>query len=161
MKNRKMFTNYMALFAEIFDKEVSIALQKVYWQALEAYSDPECEEAFKKIVATSKFFPKPAEIINAIDSLSSPETAPLIAWGTVMASLESGVEPSDPSTKEAIRRVGGWAWLQSQSYDELHWIEKRFIEHYESSGESIKALPMAEGHNLMELMEVSMKKISG
>lgn len=153
MKNRKMFTNYMALFSEIFDKEASIALQKVYWQALENYSDLECEEAFKKIVSTSKFFPKPVEIIAAIPGREAQDALPLTAWGSVMAGLESGREPEDPVTREAIRRVGGWHWLQQQSYDELHWIEKRFIEHYESCRDPTKALPMASDHDVLALLE--------
>jgi hypothetical protein len=53
-----------------------------------------------------------------------------------MSGLECGVIPEDRRIKESIRRIGGWDWLSGQSYDELHWLEKRFLEHFDQIAES-------------------------
>jgi hypothetical protein len=44
--------------------------------------------------------------------------------------------PDDARIQETLRRLGGWAWMQDKSYDDLHWLEKRFIEHFEQITES-------------------------
>lgn len=54
----------MILIGELFDKNLSEELLDIYWQILEAFNDEQCEQAFKKVMASAKFFPKPADILE-------------------------------------------------------------------------------------------------
>jgi hypothetical protein len=138
MKNKKRFAEMMSSLAVLFDKDVSEVLRGIYWQVLKGYSDEEVELAFHQVVASCKFFPKPAEIIQFIKSRKAEENQAnaLESWGMVMSGLECGVIPEDRRIRESIRRIGGWDWLSGQSYDELHWLEKRFLEHFDQIAES-------------------------
>jgi hypothetical protein len=75
----------------------------------------------------------------------------IAAWGSVMGCLEAGRSPKDPKTVEVIRRLGGWTWLQSCSYDELKWQEKRFVEHYSALGDDFDKEQLPEGEGLRQL----------
>ena len=39
MKNEKMFKEWMSLFGEMFDKEISDLLKTAYWKVFEPFSD--------------------------------------------------------------------------------------------------------------------------
>ena len=67
MKDEKMFNNYMATLGEIFDKKLTKVLTNIYFQALSKFSDEQCKVAFEKIISKSKFFPKPAEILEIME----------------------------------------------------------------------------------------------
>lgn len=135
MKNKRKFQEYMAGCSEIFGKELTDTLNGTYWELLKPYSDQQCERAFKKIMTSSKFFPKPVELIDAMKENLELLNAPS-AWGEVMGSLGSGCEPEDPLIRKTIQALGGWSWMSTLTYDELHWMEKRFYEHYSSLSET-------------------------
>lgn len=128
MRNKKLFAEYMTMLGEIYDKEVTKTVIKAYWVCLNPYTDEEVEEAFKEVMTTLKFFPKPVELISIIRRRYSNA---LNAWKEVMVGLESGEKPKDPKTLEVVRRLGGWDYLGRCTYDELHWKEKQFKENYE------------------------------
>lgn len=136
MKNKKMFMEYMTGLGEIFNKEISNILKDVYWKALENYTDEKCEAAFKQVIATCKFFPKPAELIEILQG--SKEDQSIDAWQQVIDALKT-YHPDFPESKPslppeiqfAIDHLGGLDVLATMSYDELKWQEKRFREMYE------------------------------
>ena len=127
MKNKKRFAEIIATLGAVFQREVEKPLVRIYWEVLSKYSDEQIEAACKAALSRCKFFPKPAEIEELIPSgvMSPPE-----AWGAVMEALEFGKESADPQVNEAVRRVGGWGYLKEKTNDELQWISKRFVEHY-------------------------------
>ena len=131
MKDKRKFSEFLTGLGEIFDKEITKTLNKVYWECLKPYTDQECEIAFTKTIANCKFFPRPAEIIENI-----PKTNAFNAWGVVIDALERGEEPQNYAIQETIRRLGGWSWLTRQTYDELVWVEKRFYEYLEVINET-------------------------
>lgn len=68
MDNYELFKKCMAGFGELFEKEISKTLLSIYWDCLENFSDEQCENAFKEVLVTCRFFPKPVEIIEIIES---------------------------------------------------------------------------------------------
>ena len=54
----------MILIGELFDKNLSEELLDIYWQILEPFNDEQCEQAFKKVMASAKWYPKPADILE-------------------------------------------------------------------------------------------------
>jgi hypothetical protein len=128
MKNEQRFGEILGILCICFDKEISEPLLKVYWQIFKNYDQRLVEKAFSKAMTECVFFPKPAEIIRFMRE----DANALEYWGMLMTGLECGKEPNDSKTKEVVRRLGGWERLQTLNYDELHWLEKRFVEHYQS-----------------------------
>ena len=128
MTNRKRFVEMLATLGAVFQKEVDKALTRIYWELFRKYSDEQIEAACKAALSRCKFFPKPAEIEELIPS---GVMSPPAAWGAVMEALEFGRESADPQVNEAVRRVGGWRYLREKTNDELQWISKRFVEHYQ------------------------------
>jgi hypothetical protein len=142
-KDKIRFAQVMAALGEVFDsgRETSALKTEIYFKALERFQIEEIEKASSMLIGTrtTASFPKPAEIIGCIKPKAiESRIDKLEAWGMVMSGLEMGRLPNDNSIQETIRRLGGWNYLQDKSYDELHWIEKRFIEHYEQILESDK-----------------------
>jgi hypothetical protein len=128
MNNKKIFAEYMTVLGEIHGKEISKTLAESYFEILKPYSDNECITAFKLVIKNSKFFPKPAEILELLESknkLSSSE-----AWGKVIDCLTYGRQSENPTISKAISALGGWDYLSKLSYDDLHWQEKRFKEYF-------------------------------
>jgi hypothetical protein len=155
MKNKKLLAEYMAMFGEVYDKEITKTLIKAYWACLAGFTDEQVEDAFKEAVTSLKFFPKPAELISIITRKSNSNTLDAWnAWGEVVGCLDSGEKPRDPKTLETVRRLGGWEHLQLCTYGELVWIEKKFKDNYNNIKEhNLNMLP--EGNNLEKLNQIT------
>jgi len=147
------FSEIMMALAEVFesDGEPSSVKIELYFNAFKDKSIEQITEATGKLLKTRKFssFPKPAEILVLIDGDAGDGA--LLAWGSIMKGLEIDEMPTDPKSQEIIRRIGGWIWLGLQTYDELKWVEKRFVEHWDACpDESILKL---EDGRVAELLE--------
>lgn len=133
MKDKKKFMQFMTGLGETFDKKITDTLKDIYWKALEPFDDEDCEVAFNQLILSCKFFPRPAEFMDILKG--SDKDNALEAWGQVMDCL--GVcNPDNPAKldeniHQAVRAVDGWHSLAEQSYDDLKWTEKRFLEHYQ------------------------------
>jgi len=133
MKNTEMFRNYMTMLGELFDKEISDVLKSAYWQALDPYADIDVEAAFKRLVTTAKFFPKPAEIIEAIRGPQQDRA--VLAWAKVNQAVKdhgpyASVRFDDPAIHSTLELMGGWAQFQDCSLDEWKWRQKEFERLY-------------------------------
>lgn len=137
MTNKKKLNEFLAAMGELYKREISKVLSQVYWQALKDYSNEEVNIAFSRVLSECTFFPVPAEIIKRIPGA---QRAPIEYWGKVISGLECGKMPKEPEVQEVIKYLGGWNWLQTQTYDELIWIEKRFNEYFEVGTDRNKRL---------------------
>ncbi|MBN1225005.1 MAG: hypothetical protein JXB23_17285 [Candidatus Aminicenantes bacterium] len=158
-EDNKRFAAVMAALGEIFDtgRGPTAVKTELYFQALEEFTIEQIELAAKKLIKVREFpsFPKPAEISNII--LESLKPKGLEAWGMVMTGLERGEQPKDAQIRLVIDRLGGWSWLQGRSYDELHWLEKRFIDHFQDvSKNNYLELPISSG---IKKLSEKLKKI--
>ena len=146
-----MFADLMIGLSEVFDGQPSAIKTEMYFNALYEFDIAQVKGAIKEIVRSRTFasFPKPGEIRAAI--IGSTASKGLESWGVVMECLEQGREPENPKVREALRRIGDWSWLMARDYDELKWIEKRFVEHYESLDE--KKMPVLIDGKVVELLE--------
>jgi len=136
MKNKIKFKEFMMGLCEIFDKKFSQTLSDVYWNLLKPFNDNECESAFNQIIATCRFFPKPADFLEILGGTKQDKITD--AWQEVMNALEHyspdfpGSKPKlTPEIHTALRSIGGIDALSRMTYDELQWQEKRFKEAYD------------------------------
>ena len=147
MKNKKTFANFILAIGEMFDKDISQALRDIYWKALEPFSDAQCAKAFNAIILSSRFFPKPVDVIEAIRGTG--ETRAITAWGQVLKAIQAqgayqSVKFSDPVIHSVVEFMEGWPKLCGTLTDELKWKQKEFERLYktmEGRGEHAEYLP--------------------
>lgn len=133
MKDEIKFKEWLSLLAEIYNHQVTSIMASAYWKILEPFTDEQCEGAFNRIIQTAKFFPKPAEIIEAIAGKS--QDLATIAWIKLIETVRrvgpyQSVMFDDPIIHEVIEFMGGWPatgeWLEG----ELKWKQKEFERMY-------------------------------
>jgi len=139
MKNKTKFSEYMSLLCEIHSREISITLAEVYWRILRPYPDQACIKAFEKFIR-SDYFPKPKDLLSAIG-----EDNGIAAWEEVMNHLERGTRSENHKINRVIKILGGWDYIETQTFDSLRWIEKRFLEFYKALPEIVETKQLQEG----------------
>ncbi len=143
MKDRQVFAKYMTLLAEVHGKEISKSLMDVYWISLQQYGDTECESAFNRLITTTRFFPKPVDVIEAIQANNPAAQITMNDRATEQIAVvmkqvrELGYYRTpcfdDPVTKRLM--TGRWSWrsICSMTTEEHKWWAKEFIEAYQAS----------------------------
>lgn len=110
------FVTELGKTAELLGEAVSEARTLLYFEAL---SDLPLEAVFAGLVAarrTRTFFPKPAEVREAI--LGAPDDRAAQAWLRLLTAVETigtgeSVDFADPALHAAIEAMGGWRELWS------------------------------------------------
>jgi len=122
------FLSIMTVLSEIYDTEVSDAKIEIYFEALKGTSIEQLKLATAEHVKTSKFFPKPAELIEAepdhdLDALREYQEA-----RKMCSSVGSYRRPKfdNPRTEKTIKLMGGWFYFCITEQPE-HWIQKEFM----------------------------------
>lgn len=133
MEHRENFTKFIMAICEMFDREMSQFLVRIYWEALKPFTDSECEIAFNEILVSSRFFPKPIDIIEAIRGSSDVNAAK--AWIKVENTVKrigtyDSVKFDDPVIHSCIEAMGGWISLGQVPENELKWKQKEFERLY-------------------------------
>jgi len=133
MKNERLFKEYMTTLSEIHGKELSALLSSLYWKTLEPYEDAECERAFKEIIFSSKFFPKPVDFLETLQGKREDQGAR--AWIKVIDTVRrvgtyESVEFDDPVIHSVFKFWGGWGVIKDWKESELKWKQKEFERLY-------------------------------
>ena len=144
MENKKEFLNIMNSVALIYDRKFSKAVLDMYWMLLREESFVEFKNAMQQICRTSKFWPKPSEIIDVIEKSKGPvgiEAQAEQQWRVVVnavrvhgISREPGFE--DAKTAWLIKKQFGWGYLCDIKQNDEKWEQKRFCRSYELLAES-------------------------
>jgi len=141
------FKKVMAGLTAIYGVEPSTALMDGYWLALKDWPVDAFEKAAVLLLRTSKFMPRPADF-NATRAALRPTSGE--AWLKVMEHIKSGNyrDPSaswsqessvgigDEQIDKVARMVGGYYKIAYTKFDDLKYIEARFLEHYKTVEES-------------------------
>ena len=142
------FKSIMSGMGRVFGADTDGVLLDAYWMALKAWSLEEFEAAASHLLANCKFMPKPADFtaLRKANNATAGEAfhkAMLLARRAPpreLASLRSGDEAIDA----AVRAIGGYTELGNCESGKLHFLERRFAEHYEEISEATEtreALP--------------------
>lgn len=110
-QDRKTFDKEMAGLGAIFDKAMSKPLIDAYFDALKDFPLEAIQEAFKRAIATAKFFPRPVEVRESLEGNGDDRANQ--AWSTFLDATGDGgyasVKFLDPATAAAvIATFGGW-----------------------------------------------------
>ena len=145
---RRRFYELMVLLAENYNREYSQALQKAWAQKLSQYPFEEVEKAIYEYMATQKFPPRLADIVEIVEKpcALNKETAEALAeqaWAEVLSYMSTvgayeSVKFRDPIINAVIKQLGGWVALCQKTYSELEtntkWDFKKLYIAYAISG---------------------------
>lgn len=133
MKNHGKFKEFMATLGEIHDKTISPLLMELYWKILSPYTDEQCDKAFKELIYSAKFFPKPPEFIDLLQGRTQDVAA--LRWVEVVKALKKigayeSVTFTDAAINSTIEAMGGWIRLGDMLEDDEKWKGKEFERLY-------------------------------
>ena len=132
--DKKAFAETLVGACAVYDRRpLEAAAIRIYWECLLTYSLEDLHGAMVRHIETSKFFPKPAELIQLIDG--TVETQAVTAWIVVMEAIRRvgswGVSTfEDPMINLSIQALGGWKQLCLMRESEVGFVQKRFEDAY-------------------------------
>ena len=147
MKNEIKFKEYMTMLCELHDRQLSKIMKDLYWKVLAPFTDERCEAAFKEVIYTSKFFPKPADFLEILKDKKEDRASR--AWIKVVNAIRrvgnyQSVKFDDPVIHSVFKFWGGWVVTAAWKEDELKWKQKEFERLYSimaSGGKHPEYLP--------------------
>lgn len=113
--DRGQFAGLMAATAEVYGEQLSDARLELYFSALDDLSLEQLRAALSVHVRTQKFFPRPAEIREAVTG--SVDDAAEVAWSAVLRLVRSvgfygqPSWPNEATRRAALELYGGWQRL--------------------------------------------------
>ena len=133
MQNKKRFSELMGLLSLTFDKEITKPLNDVYFAILKNYDDESCEKAFMECLTGCKFFPKPAELLEAMNGAETDKATE--AWAKVDKAMREignydSVDFGDRKIHKCIEILGGWDYLGTLTEADWKWKRKEFESLY-------------------------------
>jgi len=135
------FKMLMVGVGELYGKEITKPLMRIYFSSLANYSLDDVERGISQHTMDSKhgsFFPKPADIVRHLQTgdLSAENKAEL-AWAQVMREIRvtgsyGSLKLDDRQAMAAVKSLCSWEQLCSSTVDEMTWKKKEFISMYET-----------------------------
>lgn len=156
------FKEIMVGMGKLYEREVDSPLLDAYWLALRNWSLEEFIEAAAHLMGNSEFMPRPAAF-NELRKAGRPTSGE--AWARAVMNCGSchssqgytnGGSCGDPFIDRVVRAIGGYKTIAMSDSDKLHFLERRFAEHFETMQEAadirgdvpmiaFKSRPMIEG----------------
>ena len=150
-EDRRAFLEVIVGFAELKGKALSAPALELYWNAMQAWSIEDFRAAANHLVGTCQFMPTPKDFED-LKRAGKPTTAEawLSARKACMWTIQGYIERpgTDPLISQALRTIGGANALAICDEDKLHFLERRFVQVYESlqdSNDTRQALPQIAG----------------
>lgn len=126
----------MAGLGLVYDRDVtSSELNGTYWLALYEYPDEAVKRAFTQVLKTCKWFPRVADLVEAIEG--ARKNMGKLAWAELKTMLGTWggmwnhVWHTDGATAEAVKVIGGWSVLSGLRPYDLNQQEDVFLAAYE------------------------------
>lgn len=160
-QDKTRFASALMTAAVVFDKTVTPQITEIYFRALDGFTLDEVERGIAQILRTLRFFPKPAELIDAITGGGvSLEDRAVVESSRVLAAIKSHgtwqtVIFDDPVTNAVIdQHFGGWDRFSELKAKDEKWFLKDFAAVYASFARAgvkrFEALPgQAARHNAL------------
>jgi hypothetical protein len=131
------FSAVVVGFAELKGKQLSAAAIRLYWGAMQNWNLQDFTAAAEQLLLTSEFMPTPKEFED-LRKAGRPTTGE--AWIAARAAMRdaswsdieaSGFTCGNALIDRAVRAIGGYGAIGMCETDKLHFLERRFAEHYQ------------------------------
>jgi hypothetical protein len=148
----KRFGELIAMTGEFYDKPVSEQRLVMWFGVLSDFDIADIERAVMTHMRESKWMPTPAELIERMRP-NVAESAEL-AWVEVPRLLRNSrsARSDNEVTEQVISDLGGWIALGQKPESELVWVQKAFVDRYQTyanhglnAADSIKRIPGERG----------------
>ncbi len=134
--DRESFGKLIVAVGELYNRELSSAVIKLYWKVLSRFDWVDVLKAFECHVEDTDaghFMPKPADIIRAIEG--SNQCKGLGAWSKVECAIRlvgpySSVVFDDSIIHIVLAEMGGWIRICQSSEKDLPFVSKEFQTRY-------------------------------
>lgn len=132
----KTFTATLQSCYELYAKEVSPGVIRLWWEAMRPYSLEAFTLAMSRHVQnpdTGQFLPKPADVIRMLGGTTQDKA--LQAWAKVDRAVRhvgtyESVAFDDPLIHRVLHDMGGWIGLGTKSEDEWPFVQREFENRY-------------------------------
>lgn len=139
--DKEDFKMLMVGIGELYNKEITKPLMRIYFSALTNYSIKDVEQGINAHTMDTKqgsYFPKPADIVRHLQTneISTEQKAEL-AWGQVIREIRvtgsyGTLKLDDKQAIAAVKALGSWQQLCSSTEADMTWKKKEFISMYET-----------------------------
>ena len=135
------FKMIMVGIGELYNKEITKPLMRIYFSSLANYSLHDVEQGINAHTMDAKhgsFFPKPADIVrNLQTSEISQEDKAMLAWSQVIREIRrtgsyGTLKLDDKQALAAVKALGSWQQLCNSTETEMTWKKKEFMNIYET-----------------------------
>lgn len=141
-QDKERFAKVIGMMCLAYSRENSTDLMRMYFADLSEFGIDQVELACEQIrKSPAAHFPRVGEIIAKIKGDRKGNAHE--AWAEVLETIGSRYHannpPSfdDPRINRALSVIGGYKQVCLTPYDEQQWLQKRFIEAYETADSSI------------------------
>jgi hypothetical protein len=138
-EDRGAFLDIVIGFAEIKGKQLSSPALELWWNAMSpGWTIEEFRQAANHLVRTFSFMPTPADfekLRKAGRTTAGEAFAQAVEASKSCAQggyFTDNVTSGDPLTDRVVRVIGGYRVIAMSEVDKLHFLERRFTEHYET-----------------------------
>ena len=135
------FKILMVGVGELYNKEITKPLMRIYFSSLTNYSLIDVERGISAHTMDAKhgsFFPKPADIVRHLQTGEiSAENKAELAWAQVMREIRvtgsyGSLKLDDKQALASVKALGSWKQLCASTVDEMTWKKKEFMSMYET-----------------------------
>lgn len=136
--DRKKFVEVVLGFAELKGKQLSAPALELYWRSLQHWQLSDFMAAAEHLIRTSEFMPMPKDFED-LRKACRPTAGE--AWAKAVAACGSchsaqgytnGGTCGDSFIDRVVRAIGGYKAIAMCDSEKLHFLERRFAEHFES-----------------------------
>lgn len=135
------FKMIMVGIGELYNKEITKPLMRIYFSSLTSYSLHDVEQGVNAHTMDAKhgsFFPKPADIVRHLQTSEiSQEDKAMLAWSQVIREIRrtgsyGTLKLDDKQALAAVKALGSWQQLCNSTETEMTWKKKEFMNIYET-----------------------------
>jgi len=135
------FKMIMVGIGELYNKEITKPLMRIYFSSLNNYSLHDVEQGINAHTMDAKhgsFFPKPADIVRNLQTNEiSQEDKAMLAWSQVIREIRrtgsyGTLKLDDKQALAAVKALGSWQQLCNSTETEMTWKKKEFMNIYET-----------------------------
>jgi hypothetical protein len=142
---RAEFAKVVLGFAELKGKQLSLAAVDLYWHAMADWELAEFKSAAVHLLKSCEFMPTPKDFedLRKAGRPTAGEAFAIALQHAASSAYRAGLL-GDPLIDAAVRAIGGYVVIAMCEEDKLHYLARRFAEHYEKIQDSCEvrvALP--------------------
>lgn len=144
-EDKKAFMELMMSAGEVYGKEVTQPMLKIYFMALSSMPIEQVNAAMMAHLQNTdsgQFFPKPADLIKQITGTTKQQEAAVedkaaLAWSCIERDIRrigsyGTLKLEDKQALATIKAMGGWQSICQTETSKMEWKRKEFIRMYET-----------------------------